>query len=102
MDELRVHLEFAKILGLVVIISILFTTIVYFIFRKNKKYRLAKYIPGLLLLLIGLYNIMNLGIELPAISEFNKVLIIVISLVGSFISLSTGLIIGIINKGKRN
>lgn len=102
MDELRVHLEFAKILALVVVISILLTIIVYFIFRKNIKYRLARYIPGLLLLLIGLYNIMNLGIELPAITEFNKVLIIVISMIGSFISFSTGLIIGIVNKQKKD
>lgn len=101
MDELRVHLEFAKILALVVVTSILLTSIVYFIFRKNRKYRLAKYIPGLLLLLIGLYYMMNLGIELPEIGEFNKVLMIVISLIGSFISLSTGLIIGIINKGRK-
>jgi len=97
-DDLIVHLEFAKILGLVAVISILLTSIVYIIFRKQPKYRLLKYIPGLIFILIGIYNIVNLGIELPGVNEFDKVLIIVISIVGGCISLFTGLIIGVIMK----
>lgn len=101
MDALRVHLGFAKILGTVCLIAIVITILIYYIFRKEEKYRLIKYIPGLILILIGLFNLFNLGIELPGINEFNKVLIMVTSMVGGFISLSTGLIIGIINKGRR-
>ena len=102
MDDLVVHLEFAKILGLVALISVLITVLVYYIFRKQRKYRLLKYIPGFLMVLIGIYNLINLGIDLPGINEFNKVLIIVISLVGGLIALSTGLIIGIVNKGRKH
>lgn len=102
MDDLVVHLEFAKILGLVALISVLITVLVYYIFRKQRKYRLLKYIPGFLMVLIGIYNLINLGIGLPGINEFNKVLIIVISLVGGLIALSTGLIIGIVNKGRKH
>jgi hypothetical protein len=102
MDDLIVHLEFAKVLGLVALIAILITVLVYYIFRKQRKYRLLKYIPGLILILIGIYNLINLGIDLPGINEFNKVLVIVISGVGGVIALSTGLIIGIINKGRKN
>lgn len=101
MEDLIVHLEFAKILGIVSLISILGTVIVYYVFRKQRRYRLLKYIPGFILILIGIYNLINIGMDLPGINEFNKVLIIVISLVGGFISLSTGLIIGVINKGRK-
>lgn len=101
MQDLIVHLEFAKILGLVTLISILVTVIVYYIFRNQIKYRLLKYIPGFIFILIGIFNLMSLGIELPGINEFNKILIIVISMVGGFISLFTGLIIGVINKEKK-
>ncbi len=101
MEDMVVHLEFAKILAIVVLISILFTVLVYYIFRKQRKYRFLKYIPGFILILIGMYNLMNLGINLPGINEFSKILIIVTSVVGGFISLSTGLIIGIINKGRK-
>lgn len=101
MDDLMVHLEFAKILALAGLIAVLVTISIYLIFRKHKKLRLLKYLPGLILISIGIYNLTNLGIELPGVNEFNKVLIIVISIVGGFISLTTGLIIGIINKGRK-
>lgn len=102
MEDLIVHLEFAKILGLVSLIAILITISVYYIFRKQRKYRLLKYIPGFVLILIGVLNLINLGIKIPGVNEFNKVLIIVISIVTGFIALFTGLIIGIINKGRKN
>lgn len=101
MEELKVHLEFGKIIAAVCLMAIIITILIYFIFRKERKYRLLKYIPGLILVGIGLFNLFYLGIDLPGINEFNKVLIIVISLVSGFISLFTGLIIGIINKGKK-
>lgn len=101
MENLKGHLEFGKILAMVCFIAILITVLIYFVFKKDSKYRLVKYIPGAILVGIGAFNLFNLGIDLPGISEFNKVLIIVISMVAGFISLSTGLIIGIINKGRR-
>lgn len=100
MEKLVVHLEFGKILGIVSIISILITYIIHFIFRKDFKYKLVKYAPGFILILIGIYNLFNLGIDLPDTNEFNRVLATVIFLVAGFIGLFTGLIIGVINKDK--
>ena len=53
MEEFIVHLEFAKILGIAATIAIIATLITYLIFRNN---RVVKYIPGLMIILIGLYN----------------------------------------------
>lgn len=98
LEGLKIHMEFSKILLIVSFIAALITIMVYYLFRKERKYRLVKYIPGLILFLIGLVSFFSLGMSLPGVEEFNKVLIIVMTLVAGFIAMSTGLIIGIIKK----
>ena len=102
MSEFAVHLEFAKILGLVSFIGALLTAIVYYIFKDREEYRLLKYIPGLLFILIGIVNLAIMGISIPGIDDFNKVLLIVMSMVGGFVAWLTGLIIGVVTKVKRD
>lgn len=97
MEEFIVHLEFAKILGIVSIITMILTLITYLVFRSN---RVVKYIPGLILILIGFYNLFYLGRESSTINGVNKIFIILVTMIGGFIGLSTGLIIGIIKKNK--
>lgn len=97
MEEFIVHLEFAKTLGIVSVIAILFTLIVYLIFKNN---RVVKYIPGLIFILIGLYNLFYLGSESTTIDEVNMIFIIIVALISGFVGLATGLIIGIIKKNK--
>lgn len=97
MGEFIVHLEFAKILGIAAIIAIIFTLIMYLVFRNN---RVVKYIPGLIFIVIGLYNLFYLGKESSTVEGVNRVLIIVVAMVAGFIGLSTGLIIGIFKKGR--
>lgn len=101
MSEFAVHLEFAKILGLVSFIGALLTGIVYYIFKDKEKYRLVKYIPGLIFILIALINVAIIGISIPGIDELNKVLLIVMAMVGGFVAWLTGLIIGVITKEKK-
>lgn len=97
MGEFIVHLEFAKILGIAAIIAIIFTLIMYLVFRNN---RVVKYIPGLIFIVIGLYNLFYLGKESSTVEGVNRVLIILVAMVAGFIGLSTGLIIGIFKKGR--
>lgn len=97
MGEFIVHLEFAKILGIAAVIAIIFTLIMYLVFRNN---RVVKYIPGLIFIVIGLYNLFYLGKESSTVEGVNRVLIIVVAMVAGFIGLSTGLIIGIFKKGR--
>lgn len=97
MDEFIIHLEFAKTLGIVAIIAIILTLIIYLVFKNNKA---VKYIPGLIFILIGLYNLFYLGRESSTVDGVNRIFIILVTMIGGFVGLSTGLIIGIIKKGK--
>lgn len=97
MEEFIGHLEFAKILGIVAIITITLTIITFLVFRSN---RVVKYLPGIILILIGLYNLLYLDRQSSTINGINKIFIILVTMIGGFIGLSTGLIIGIIKKGK--
>lgn len=97
MEELLVHLEFGKTLGIVALATIVATITIYFIFRKG---RIAKYIPGLIFILIGLYNLYNIGTETSLLDNANTLFLIVITMISGFIGISTGLIIGIITKGR--
>lgn len=102
LENLGAHLEFGKVLIIVSIISILITCLIYFIFRRNPKYNLIKYIPGSVLTLIGVYNLLRVGMNLPDTSEFDRVLLTMIFIIGGVIGLFTGLIIGVINKDKKD
>lgn len=97
MGELIVHLEFAKILGAFALGAIVITVIAYLIFRQN---RVIKYIPGLIMILIGTYNLFYLGRDSSTLEGVNRLLIVTTTMISGFIGLSTGLIIGIFIKGR--
>lgn len=97
MEELIIHLEFAKILAIIAIGAIIITIISYIIARKN---RVVKYIPGLILIILGVYNLFYLGQDTSTIEGFNRLYVVIISMISGFIGLSTGLIIGILTKDK--
>ena len=97
MEMLIEHMEFAKILGFAVVGVILFTVIIHFVFKKN---RVIRYIPGLIFIIIGLYNLFYVGNESSTIDDLNKLLIVIISMISGFVGISTGLIIGVFRKGK--
>jgi hypothetical protein len=97
MERFTEHMEFAKILGIVVVGVIVFTVITHFIFKKS---RVIRYIPGLICLLIGLYNLFYMGEEVSTLDGVNRLLIITISMISGFVGISTGLIIGVFRKGK--
>lgn len=97
MEELIVHLEFAKILVAFALGVIVITSITYLIFRKS---RIIKYIPGLILILIGIYNLYYIGGHSTTLEGVNRLLIVVTMLITGLIGLLTGLIIGIFTKGR--
>lgn len=97
MKELLVHFEFAKILGGFAFASIIITSLTYLIFRKN---RIIKYIPGLILIMIGIYNLFYVGEQSSTLEGVNRLLIVITTMISGFICLSTGLIIGIFTKGR--
>lgn len=98
MEELLVHLEFGKIIAITSIIVIIITIIIDLIFSK---YSLVKYIPGTIFIIIGLFNLLKIGVEKIGVDELNRMFIVLITIITGFIGLCTGLIIGIIRKEKR-
>lgn len=101
MKELVVHLAFGKVLAFVSLVAIIMTGIMYYLSKNQKKYRLIKYVPGLIFILIGVINLIRLGIKIPGVDEFDSVLSIVMALVGGFVALFSALIIGIITKKEK-
>lgn len=97
MEELIVHLEFAKILGVFSLGAMIITFITFLISKNN---RVIKYIPGFILILIGIYNLFYVGIDSSNLDGFNRLLVVITTMIAGFIGLSTGLIIGIFRKGR--
>lgn len=97
MEELIVHLEFAKILALLSLGTVIITIIAFLLAKEN---RIIKYIPGILLIIFGLYNLIYLGEDLLSSTEFNRLYMVVIGMICGIIGLFTGLIIGVITKTK--
>lgn len=97
MKELVIHLEFAKILGIFSMLSIVVTIIAFFLAGKS---RTVKYIPGILLIVFGLYNLIYLGGDSLGGEEFNRLYMVMIGMISGILGLFTGLIIGVITKVK--
>lgn len=101
MEELIVHLAFGKVLAFVSLVAIVMTGIMYYLSKEQRKYRAVKYIPGLIFIFIGVFNLIRLGIKVPEVEEFSNVLSIVMALVGGFVALFSALIIGIVTKKEK-
>lgn len=97
MKDFIVHLEFAKILALVCFIVVIFTVVLFLIVKNN---RIIKYIPGFILIIVGIYNLFYLGQDSTTVDGINRLYMIIISMISGLIGLSSGLIIGIIKKEK--
>lgn len=98
MDKIIIHLDFAKILGILSLIAVVLTVVLFLLAKNN---RFIKYIPGLILFTIGLYNLLYLGKDSSVIEGIDRLYMIITSIISGFIGLSTGLIIGIVKKPKK-
>ena len=99
MEELAIHLGYAKILGGVSLISIFLTTVIYLVFKGN---RYMKYLPGIILLIIGLYNLYSLVTSSDYSDGVTRLLMATMGIVTGIVGLSTGLIIGVYIKGRED
>lgn len=96
MKELLDYLEYAKLLGYASLAIIVITYIVHVISRE---YRWPKYIPGLIMLGIGIYSLFTLGNDATWLKGGVTNIVITLTSMGSgIIGLFFGLILGIYNK----
>lgn len=98
MKELLGHLEYAKLLGYASLGIMVITYIVHAIFRK---YPWSKYMPGLVVISVGIYSLFTLGISSSWIKGIANMVTILISMGSGVIGLFFALILGVYNKPKK-
>lgn len=99
MGEFLEHLEYTKLLGYISLASVIITYITHRIFRKTN--RGIKYLPGMLFIGIGLYNLYTVGNNLTRTAGISNLLLFIIGVGAGFIGLLFGLILGVYNKEKK-
>ena len=95
LEELTVYMDNTKPMIMVALGAIVVTLVTHLIFRR---YRIVKYLPGLIIIMGGFYNLYNVMDKLTASSSINDLTMFVILAVAGFISLFSALIIGIYDK----
>lgn len=98
MNELLDHLEYAKLLGYVSLGIMVITYIAHAIFREH---RWPKYIPGLIVIVIGMYSLWTLGSDSSWIKGISNMVTILIGMGSGVMGLFFGLILGVYNKPKK-
>lgn len=99
MGEFLEHLEYAKLLGYVSLASIIITYITHRIFRNIN--RAIKYLPGIFLIIFGLYNLYTVGNDLTRTAGISNLVFFMLGVGAGFIGLLFGLILGVYNKEKK-
>jgi fucose permease len=95
MRELIKYMDNTKTLIYVSFASIAITFITNIIFRR---YRFAKYLPGIFFVGFGLFSLFQVSNTLTSSQSISSILLFIICVVGGFIGLLFALIIGIYNK----
>lgn len=97
MKDLLDHLEYAKLFMIISVGMVALTYLTHIIFRKK---RVAKFVPGILSIMIGLYAILTINGRIIFLDDINNFTVFVIGTAVGLIGISVALIIGIYNKGK--
>lgn len=95
MKELFEYLDYAKVFIYISLGIIMITFIINFFF---KKYNFARYIPGLILIGIGIYGLLRVIRSTNQLDGVNSMMLFVIGVGGGIVGLLTGLAIGILRK----
>ncbi|NLY46632.1 MAG: hypothetical protein GX053_11715 [Tissierella sp.] len=98
LEEIFGYMEYGKLLAFVFLGAIVVTYICHRFFRGQ---RWIKYIPGLALLLFGLYSLTQIDISSNSFLEDNSLVGFVTGIAGGLATLLFGLILGVFNKPKK-
>ncbi len=99
MEEFLGHLEYAQLLGYASLAAIIITYITHRLFRRTN--RAIKYLPGLLLIIIGVYNLYIVGNDLTRTAGISNLVLFILGVGSGFTGLLFGLILGVYNKEKK-
>lgn len=96
LDELLTYVSDSMIILYVSLGVILLTIVTHFIFKKYSRY--IKYIPGTIIILIGIFNLFGVLDSLVENESLNALMTFVIFVVSGFVGIFTGLILGVYEK----
>lgn len=97
LEMLGNNTEYMLLSLIVILVAMVITFMVNFV---AKRLRFAKYVPGLLLIFIGMFSLFMVINDLFAKSSLDNLLIALICISSGLIALLFGLIIGIATKRK--
>jgi|SRR5699024_7398903 len=95
MEELFEYFDYAKVFIYISLGIIVITFIIDFFFKEHN---FARYIPGLILIGIGIYGLLRAIRSTNQLDGVNSMMLFVIGVGGGLIGLLTGLAIGILKK----
>ena len=98
MEELTQHLEYTKLLAY---ISLGIMVIIYIVQRFFRKYKWAKYLPGLILILFGFYSLLTIEKDSFQSEGIGNLVSFLVSTGSGVIGLFFALILGVYNKEKK-
>lgn len=98
MEELLIHLEYSKPLLYFVFATIILTYMTHIFF---KKWKYLKYLPGLLLLILGLLNLYFTEYGARKLVGIDNIFMGIVSVGSGIVGIFFALILGIYNKEKR-
>lgn len=98
LEEIFGYMEYGKLLAFVFLAAIVVT---YIFHRFFKGQGWVKYMPGLALLLFGLFSLTQIDISSSVFLEDNSLLGFITGVAGGLATLLFGLILGVFNKPKK-
>ena len=98
MEELLNYMGYGKTLVFIFLGTIVVTYIFHRLFREQ---RWVKYVPGLGMLLFGLFNLTRIDISSNTFLRDNSIVGFITGMAGGLATLLFGLILGVFNKPKK-
>lgn len=98
MKEFLEYFEYARVYIVIALGVIAITFILHFLFTK---YKYVKYVPGIILIPIGLYGLTGISSSTELLEGVGKFMIFIIGIGGGSIGLLTALMIGVFYKDKK-
>lgn len=98
MKEFLEYFEYARAYIFIALAVIVITFILHLLFSK---YKIVKYIPGIILLPIGIYGLLGVSSSKELNEGVSKLMIFIIGLGGGTIGLLTALMLGVFSKERK-
>lgn len=99
LDELLEHLSDSVIILYVSLAAVILTVITHFIFRRHNRF--IKYLPGIFIMIFGIYNLYTILDSLVENESLTELMSFITYVVSGFVGIFIALILGIYEKPRK-